>query len=237
MPFCPVCRDEFRPGISTCPDHDVALVDVLPDQPREATEAPGLATELGIYSSIVAPLVVDLLVERGIDARLDAAEGGPYRLANASSAAVFVPADRLDDARRVVEGELADRLKQIEAAAATDAEFADTDDDQEEDPWALPAADDDDEDVEEVEVEPIGFMEPAVATVLIELCDRYDVFADPEYPLDQPAPEWARADGRVRMSVEQGFADPVMQIISEELPGELEARGIAAKEPLLEPEP
>src|SRR5207249_9681746 len=143
---------------------------------------------------IVAPLVVDLLVERGIDVRLDSVDGGPSRVTNATRSIVFVPKDRLHEARRIVDTELADRLKQIEAAAATDAEFAATDED-DADPWAEPAPADD-EDAEEVVVDPIGFMEPGVATVLMEICDRYDVFCDPEYPLDQPAAEWARADGR-----------------------------------------
>src|SRR5207249_4103287 len=133
-PFCPVCRDEFRPGITTCPDHDVALVDVLPDAeaataPPDAAGAAGLATELGVFEAIVAPLVVDLLVERGIDARLDSVDGGPSRVTNATRSIVFVPKDRLHEARRIVDTELADRLKQIEAAAATDAEFAATDED------------------------------------------------------------------------------------------------------------
>src|SRR5258708_14332967 len=129
MPFCPVCRDEFRPGITTCPDHNVALVDVLPDS-EEGTAAPdaagavGLATELGVFEAIVAPLVVDLLVERGIDARLDSLDGGPYRGTNATRSIVFVPKDRLHEARRALDTQLADRLKQIETAAAPYADDA-----------------------------------------------------------------------------------------------------------------
>ena len=42
MPFCPGCREEYRPGFTTCPDCGVALVGELTaaDPPQEEAWAP-----------------------------------------------------------------------------------------------------------------------------------------------------------------------------------------------------
>ena len=79
-------------------------------------------------------------------------------------------------------------------------------------------------------------MEPAVARVFLELCEEVDIGADSEYPLDQPAPPYARADGRVRVHVEDVLREHAMSLLREELPAELARRGIRLKEPILEPE-
>jgi hypothetical protein len=34
MPFCPECKYEYRAGITTCPDCDVALIESLPVEPE-----------------------------------------------------------------------------------------------------------------------------------------------------------------------------------------------------------
>ena len=35
MPYCPICRYEYRAGFSRCPDCDVSLVEELPEEEAE----------------------------------------------------------------------------------------------------------------------------------------------------------------------------------------------------------
>jgi len=42
MPFCPKCKYEYVPGITTCPDCDLKLVEKLSDVPMEDLADEGL---------------------------------------------------------------------------------------------------------------------------------------------------------------------------------------------------
>lgn len=45
MPYCPSCREEFRKGVTWCPDCDVELVAQLPPR-RPGRRAPGAAPQV-----------------------------------------------------------------------------------------------------------------------------------------------------------------------------------------------
>jgi hypothetical protein len=250
MGFCPVDGDEFRPGIVTCPEHGVALVTTLPaeaDEPAAPSIDPGdlvMGAELGVFNRIVAPILVDLLNERGIQAKEADAETRLFRRAGRpDEALVIVPRGQMDAARKVADEELPDRLEDLQRETEQDPSFRDEEDDEtpqseavSTEPWGFKQPSDDEDDVVEYDAIPIGYMEPDVARVFLELCEEIDVGADTEYPLDQPAPAYARADGRVRVHVEDVLVNHAMRLLREELPGELARRGISYKEPILEPE-
>lgn len=60
--FCPVCRDEFEPGIATCPDHGAVLVPEVTD----VATAPRADALLGRFHPDVADVLLALLRRRGI---------------------------------------------------------------------------------------------------------------------------------------------------------------------------
>ncbi len=245
MPFCPVDGDEFRPGVFTCPQHRVALVASLDDDADEISAAPidpadvVMGAELGVFNRIVAPILVDLLHEKGIFAKeADATTHVFRRSGRPDEALVIVPRDQIDEARKIAAEELPDRLGELEREMQQDPSFRDDEDeapgDAESGAWGFEQPDGDD--IEEYDAVPIGFMEPPVAQVFLDLCEEVDIGADTEYPLDQPAPPYARADGRVRVHVEDVLVAHAMSLLREELPDELARRGITYTEPILEPE-
>ncbi|HLW17789.1 MAG TPA: hypothetical protein VKV69_10570 [Actinomycetota bacterium] len=246
MPFCPVDGDEFRPGVFTCPQHRVALVASIEGEADETPAAPidpadvVMGAELGVFNRIVAPILVDLLQEKAIFAKeADATTRLFRRSGRPDESLVIVPRDQIDAARKVANEELPARLEELERETEQDPSFRDDQDDapqggEETGPWGFEQPDGDD--VEEYDAVPIGFMEPAVAQVFLDLCEEVDIGADTEYPLDQPAPPYARADGRVRVHVEDVLVAHAMSLLREELPGELAQRGITYTEPILEPE-
>jgi len=246
MPFCPVDGDEFRPGVFTCPQHRVALVASLDDDADEIPAAPidpadvVMGAELGVFNRIVAPILVDLLQEKGIVAKeADATTQVFRRSGRPDEALVIVPRDQVDEARKIAREELPARLEELEREMQQDPSFRDDPDEVSQDnertgPWGFEQPDNDD--VEEYDAVPIGFMEPAVAQVFLDLCEEVDIGADTEYPLDKPPPPYARADGRVRVHVEDVLVAHAMSVLREELPGELAQRGITYSEPILEPE-
>ncbi|MCA1831371.1 MAG: hypothetical protein ABR548_13145 [Actinomycetota bacterium] len=230
MPYCPVCRDEFRPGFTTCPDHNAALVDVLEEDARPLDADVVLGAELGEYERVRAPIVIDLLAEEGIRATIADALSEIYRTSHPERSTVFVEKKDLDRARIIVRDRLPARLRELEEVVAADPNFAEGAQESPTGAWGLPAPA---EAVEEYDADPIGYMEPVVARVLLSLCEDIEIGADSEYPLDSPPPPYARADGRVRIHIERGFKDHALQLMEDDLAGELAARGIAHKEPLL----
>jgi hypothetical protein len=65
MPYCPLCRIEYRPEISRCRDCEVELVDSLPEEP--ATEEAGDPVKLASFSNVAeAKMIQELLEDNGI---------------------------------------------------------------------------------------------------------------------------------------------------------------------------
>ena len=196
-----------------------------------------MGAQVGTFPRFVAPVLVELLKEHGIDSQEGETPQSFYRRSRPDQALVIVRKEELGEARRIAAEELPPRLLEIEEAMGKDPSFADgvsLDEEIPVDPWT--AATQNDEDVEEYDAEPIGFMEPAVARVFVEMCEEVDIGADTEYSLEESPPAYARADGRVRVHVEDVFLGPALSLMKEELPGELARRGIAYTQPFLEAE-
>lgn len=78
MPYCPKCRDEFRPGFDWCPDCQVSLVDTLPE-PEPQTEVPLQPVPLiNVEDNSQFALISGLLREAGIPFYALDQDGGSY---------------------------------------------------------------------------------------------------------------------------------------------------------------
>ena len=65
MPYCPLCRSEYRPEISRCRDCEVELVESLSEEP--AAEEPGDLMELASFPNVAeAKMIQELLEDNGI---------------------------------------------------------------------------------------------------------------------------------------------------------------------------
>lgn len=66
MPYCPVCRDEFKDWVKVCPDCNVALVEDLPPQPEfEEVDEP-LVSVATAPNEAIANMWAGILEEHGI---------------------------------------------------------------------------------------------------------------------------------------------------------------------------
>lgn len=76
MPFCPVCRYEYIPGIAECADCGATLVDELPAKSRPLHGA--AATDVVVarlHGQALAQMWAELLGNRGIASRLSPLTG------------------------------------------------------------------------------------------------------------------------------------------------------------------
>lgn len=68
MSFCPSCKYEYIPGITTCPDCDVELVEKLPEEePKQETDPSGLVAIADYHYAIEAETDKLKLDSAGID--------------------------------------------------------------------------------------------------------------------------------------------------------------------------
>lgn len=103
--FCPICESEYNPGITHCPDDDVALVERLTPETtgRDTSEANFIALhKLG--SPAEAEMVNDILTQNGI--RSVVKSGGsdalsPLLSATSEGATILVDERDADRAREV----------------------------------------------------------------------------------------------------------------------------------------
>jgi hypothetical protein len=70
MPFCPACRAEYRPGIETCADCNVALVDELPEEYRPPPPSGNDVPVARAESLAIAEMWAELLGDEDIACRI-----------------------------------------------------------------------------------------------------------------------------------------------------------------------
>jgi hypothetical protein len=74
MPFCPICKYEYREGINLCPDDQAKLVDVLavaPVEPRDRARYEDWTAILASDSPDKIEALREMLVANGIEATVD----------------------------------------------------------------------------------------------------------------------------------------------------------------------
>lgn len=170
---------------------------------------------LGRFDVLELPIILDVLREHGIFALtkspLEKADAAPYPMLGGEREILLVDSARADEARRLIETEVRTRETEMSAGLGETADDASAED-----------------------LVPFGWLEPEVARELLRALADSDIRAAAEYPLDAPAPPYARADGRVRVHVEELFLDEVAEILETDVRDALAARGVSAAEPLRE---
>ena len=182
---------------------------------QETAQDPGPTTvSLGRFDPLELPLILDVLHEHGIFAMtkspLDKPEAAPYAVFSGEREILLVEGGRADEARRIIETEVRQIESEMSGDLVTDGEnLADN-------------------------LVPLGYLEPRVAREFIAQLTASGIAAAPEYPLDAPPPPYARADGRVRVHVEELLLDEAMDVLETDVREALAARGITPAEPLVE---
>jgi len=183
----------------------------------QAARDPGPETvSLGRFDPLALPIILETLRERGIFALtkspLERANVEQYHIMGDTSREVLlVDRARADEARRIIAGDVQAKIEEMQANLASEA----------------------DGDFEEQGLVPIGWLEPEVARELLAQLRAAEIPAEPEYPLDVPAPPYARADGRVRVHVEETSVEIALDTLENDVRAALAERGITPAEPLL----
>jgi hypothetical protein len=190
---------------------------MTPMADEELEQDPGPETvSLGKFDPLELPIILEALQEHGIFAMtkspLEKAENEAYGVLTGSRHVLLVEKARKDEARRIIDGDVRARI--AEMRATLDAGGAEID-------------------FEAEGLVPVGWLEPEVARELLNALGEAGVRAEPEYPLDQPPPAYARADGRVRVHVEELFYDDALGLLEDEVREALRARGFTPAEPLV----
>ena len=178
---------------------------------------PGPETvSLGRFDPMELPIILETLRERGIFAMtkspLEKGSHEQYHIfGNTSREVLLVDRTRADEARRIIAGDVRAQVKEMQANLGSEADV----------------------DFEEQGLVPLGWLEPEVARELLARLRAAEIPAEPEYPLDAPPPPYARADGRVRVHVEEMSMEIALDTLENEVREALAARGITPSEPLL----
>ncbi|MGH2727989.1 MAG: hypothetical protein ACRDKS_13540 [Actinomycetota bacterium] len=170
---------------------------------------------VGRFDPLEVPIIIEALTEHGIFATTKAAlendSTNVYPFLDDGRGTLLVDRARLDDARRIIAEEVPQRIAALRAGLEEGGE----------------------PDVDREDFAPLGWLEPDVARVLLEHLADVGIEAAPEYPLDAPPPPYARADGRVRVHVEEILLEEAEDVLSSDVRDALVARGIAFTEPLI----
>lgn len=234
--WCPNHRWEFsNPGMTVCPSCGAELVAELPEaepvaathdpvavpagdepEPRAVEEPSVRATRLDSFDRLVAPMLLDLLRERGIRAFEAEKPSNPItRGFEPMGTEIWVDASQLEEARRIAREDL--------PAFLAEAIPEETDEDE--------GSDDDDADDDDIEWSSFGWMETHVAIVFLEVCEEEAITARSDYPLDRPPPAWATPGMRVQMWVDALFVEEAEALLAR-VEERLDERGISWEDPL-----
>jgi hypothetical protein len=178
---------------------------------------PGPETvSLGRFDPLELPIILETLRERGIFAMtkspLEKGSHEQYHIfGNTSREVLLVDRARAEEARRIIAGDVRAKILEMQANLASEADV----------------------DFEAQGLVPLGWLEPEVARELLAQLHAAEIPAEPEYPLDAPLPPYARADGRVRVHVEEMSVEIALDTLENDVRAALAGRGITPAEPLL----
>lgn len=222
--WCPKHRWEFtNPSFTVCPACGTALVDALPSGEALVGSTPAdlppmddtvTATRLGSFERLAAPMLLDLLAQKGIRAFEAPKPANPVtRGFDPMQTEVWVEAGRLDEARRVAEEELPAFLEEsVSNELESDEETAGED---------------------EIDWRSFGWMETHVAVEFLRILEAEAIAGRTEYPLDRPEPVWVVSGARVQVYVDELFVEEAERLL-ERVEQRLDEQGIAWEEPLCE---
>jgi len=124
--FCPVCESEYEPGITRCPDDDVALVEKLTPETGASDDSEARFVTLHTLSSPPeAEMVNDILRQNGIRAVVQSGANdafSPVFSATSPGVAVLVDERDLDRAREIYASFFGDDTSPL-TGSALDEEF------------------------------------------------------------------------------------------------------------------
>jgi hypothetical protein len=170
---------------------------------------------VGHFDPLEVPIILEALAEQGIFAMtkssLDDEGSTAYPMLNDGRGSLLVDRARFDDAKRIIDTEVPQRIEELRAGLAAETDSTEAPDD----------------------FAPFGWFEPDVARELLRQLADATIGAAPEYPLDRPPPPYARVDGRVRVHVEELFLEEAAEMLENEVREALVARDVAFTEPLL----
>ena len=66
MPWCPECRMEYVPGVLTCPDCDISLVNQLPTEELNLSDYADMVPVTYLENAIEGAILKGVLAEQGI---------------------------------------------------------------------------------------------------------------------------------------------------------------------------
>lgn len=234
MPWCPKHLWEFTwEGTKVCPACGSELVAEPPSkselepagEPAEFVPPDDVvvgASRLGSFDRLAAPVLLDLLAERGIRAFEAPPLANPAtRSWNPMGVDIWVESSGLEEARSISEQDLPEILRATEQAAAQTIDEAEAVEDEEE-------AEDDEEFVTWAS---FGWMEFEPARVFLAVCDEEGITARTELPLDKPIPAWAESYGRIHVEVEDIHVEAAEALL-ESVEERLNDRGVEWSEPL-----
>ena len=184
--------------------------------PEKVEQDPGPETvSIGQYDPLKLPIILEMLRDRGIFAMtkspLEKPDNEQYGIFGKGREVLLVDRNRAEEARRIIETDVRVEIEEMRDSLSEDAGV----------------------DFEADGLVPLGWLEPEVARELLSVLEQADIRAKPEYPLDLPAPPYARADGRVRIHVEEMFVDDAKEILEADVRSALATRGITPAEPLI----
>ena len=177
------------------------------------------ATRLGGFDRLAAPMLLDLLAERGIRAfEAPQAANPATRGFDPMHTDVWVESGRVEDARRIADEQLPAFLEQTVS----------------DDPGPEPEGDGEEGgDEDAIGWQAFGWMETHAAVVFLKVCEEEAISARAEYALDRPPPVWVTPGMRVQVYVDEFFVEEAEQLL-ERVEQRLDEQGISWEEPLCE---
>ena len=184
---------------------------------REEQDPGPDTVSLGRFNALHLPVILDALRARGIFAMtkspLEKAENEAYAIFGQSREILLVERARAAEARQTIDTEVRAQVGEMSDSLQGDA--------------------DTEVDFEGEGLVPIGWLEPEVARELLRQLGDAGIRAEPEYSLEAPPPPYARADGRVRVHVEEIFVDEAAEMVENDVREALVARGITPTDPMI----